>query len=215
MLRFLGFFTLAFLFLQCNNSSNDTSSVATSDLESVENTDSYGFSEKYTRRKSNYAKEGTYLKMDKEGRIFEEALYHNDTLNGLRILYYETGDTQIVETYSNGLFEGDYRAFYENGQLELEGNYEYNEMTGEWKRYYDTGELMETVTFSENEENGPFYEYYQNGNLKAEGYYKNGDNEHGLLKKYNEEGKLIQTMNCENGICRTVWKDKSVEDVEI
>ena len=205
MLRFLSLFIISFLCLQCNAPSGDAA--AASDLERVEDTDSYGYLEMYSRRKSNYAKEGLYTKMDPEDRIVEESFYHNDTLDGPRILYYESGDTQIIENYTKGQFEGIYKAFYENGQLELEGNYEYNSMTGEWKRFYDSGEVMEIVTFSDNEENGPFYEYYKNGNLSTEGYYRNGDNEDGLLKKYNEEGKLIQTMNCEMAICRTIWKE--------
>ncbi len=54
----------------------------------------------------------------------------------------------------------------------------------------------------------PLSEYHPNGQLKAEGYYKNGDKEEGLLKLYNETGKLVKTMNCNSGICRTVWKAK-------
>ena len=58
------------------------------------------------------------------------------------------------------------------------------------------------------------YEYFRNGNLEAEGTYRNGDNEHGLLKLYNEEGELIKTMNCEDGVCRTVWKkDQNREEI--
>lgn len=64
---------------------------------------------------------------------------------------------------------------------------------------------MEEVMFADNEENGPFTEYHKNGSLKAEGNYLNGDNEHGLLKLYNEEGELVRKMQCDSGICQTTW----------
>ena len=65
---------------------------------------------------------------------------------------------------------------------------------------------MEEVTFGDdNKENGPFREFHENGQLKTEGSYLDGDNEHGELKKYDENGELTETMDCQRGICRTVW----------
>lgn len=80
-----------------------------------------------------------------------------------------------------------------------------------WVRYYETGQIKEEVTFRDNDENGPFTEYYANGNLKAEGFFKDGDNEHGLLKLYDEEGVLVKTMDCKNGICKTIWKKEDIQ----
>lgn len=174
-------------------------------LEMVERTDEYDNIERYSRRIDNYAKEGQFMRIDPQGNVVELANYQNDTLQGLRIIFTENGDTLITENYQNGLFDGEYRAYYDGNVLELEGAYTANFMEGEWKRYYQSGQLMEVVSFSDNEENGPFVEYYENGNMKAEGYYRNGDHEHGLLKLYDESGELTKTMNCENGICRTVW----------
>ena len=197
--RLVFFFLMVSLLLGCSGSQLETVEVETED----------GYVEKYSRNKTDFAREGLYSKINSAGITVEEATYKRDTLHGYRILYSEKGDTQVVETYKLGLFSGPYKSFYENGQLELEGMYEGNMMGGEWRRYYDTGELMEVVTFRENEENGPFIEYFRNGNLKAEGHYLNGDNEHGELKLYNEKGELIRKMNCEHGVCRTSWKAES------
>ena len=177
-----------------------------SKMEQVEHVNSYGYTEKYTRDKETYAKEGLYQQFDEENRLIEEAQYENDTLHGMRVIYFEQGDTQIVEHYQRGRFEGAYRTYYEGGALEQEGQYTDNKMTGFWKRYYPNGQLMEKVQFQNNTENGPFIEYYENGKLKAEGDYLEGDNEHGLLKLYDESGELMRKMECERGICRTVWK---------
>lgn len=183
-----------------------------SKLEQIEHVDSYGYTERYTRSKEDFAKQGVYQMYDKEGRLMEEANYENDTLNGLRILYYETGDTQSVEQHRMGIFDGPYRTYYETGQLQMTGRYEANEMQGEWLRYYPNGQLMERVSFRENLENGPFTEYHENGKIKAEGTYRDGDNEQGLLKLYNEQGEHIRSMNCEQGVCRTTWERDSIDE---
>ncbi len=193
--------SLFFLVTACNNG-----------LETVETEDDYGYLIKYTRRKTDYAKEGLYIKSYENGKKYEEASYQNDLLHGERKLYYENGQVQIVETYVAGEFEGPYKTFYENGQLQLEGQYKNKEATGEWKKYYDTSELMEVVRLEHNLENGPFVEYYRNGNKKAEGAYLDGDNEHGLLKMYDEAGELEKTMNCERGVCRTTWKKEDAAE---
>jgi|APTNR8051073442_1049403.scaffolds.fasta_scaffold00626_15 antitoxin component YwqK of YwqJK toxin-antitoxin module len=177
-------------------------------LETIENTTEDGYLERFSRRKSDYARHGAYYKLNPAGQLIELAHFENDTLHGERILFYETGDTLQIEHYQKGSFEGNYRAFYPGGKLELEGVYVGNTMDGVWKGYYESGQLKEIVTFRENEENGPFTEYHPNGQLKAEGYYQNGDKEQGLLKLYDENGQLTKTMDCNAGICRTVWKAK-------
>jgi antitoxin component YwqK of YwqJK toxin-antitoxin module len=172
-------------------------------VEQVEMTDDYGNMEVYARRKSNYAKEGLYTKKSPQGTVLEQAFFKNDTLDGPRVLYYEQGDTQTVENYQKGLYIGPYRLYYPSGQLQQEGRYENNQMTGSWKQYYKNGQLKEIVQFEGNQENGPFVEYHENGALKAEGQYQNGPYEQGELKLYDEAGKLVRIMDCEQGTCRT------------
>lgn len=183
-----------------------------SNIETVENTNSAGYTERYDRRKSDFAKEGKYVKIDPQGVMVEESEYTNDTLNGYRILYYESGDTQVVEKYEMGTFSGFYKVYYPGGQVKLAGQYQRNRMTGQWKGYYENGQLKEVVTFKENNENGPFIEYHPNGNLKAEGTYQDGDNEQGELKIYDEDGKLAKTMMCNRGICKTTWEAENSKD---
>ncbi|MEM6320585.1 MAG: toxin-antitoxin system YwqK family antitoxin [Bacteroidota bacterium] len=161
--------------------------------------------ERYLQNKETKEREGKSESFDSQGRLLEVAFYKNGELNGERKLYHENGEVQAIEPYKDGQFEGIYQAFYENGQLELEGNYEQSQMTGQWKRYYPTGELMEIVTFVESEENGPFIEYYKNGQLKAKGTYLDGDNEHGELQLFDENGELAKKMDCQKGVCKTVW----------
>lgn len=191
---------------QCSGGGSSTG------VETVEVRDSvYGYVERFERKKEDFARQGLYEKFSEDGKKIETAYYESDSLNGLRIVFFENGDTQIVESYKMGAFEGPYRLYHENGQMELEGQYVDNAMKGAWKRYYENGALMEVVQFENNAENGPFVEYHPNGKLKAEGAYLEGDNEHGELKLYNEEGELVRIMNCDHGICRTQWKAEGEE----
>ena len=175
------------------------------DTEEVTEQDEFGNTVRYERRKTDFARQGWAYTTAPDGTLVEAAHYVNDTLDGQRILFTETGDTSIVERYRMGAFAGPYRLYHPNGKLKQEGNYVDNKMTGVWKSYHDNGQLREEVLFENNLENGPFVEYHANGKLAAEGAYLDGDSEHGELKLYNEAGELIRTMNCDRGRCTTTW----------
>lgn len=186
---------LPFLFASCG-----------SDIEVVEVKDAEGaFTETYQRLKKTGQKEGFYRMTSDDGLLIEEANFIRDTLNGTRKIYDELGKIQIEETYDLGLFSGPYKTYYPDGKVELEGFYENNETAGIWKKYYPGGQLMEEVSFAKNMENGPFKEYHENGKLKTVGTYLDGDNEHGELLKYDENGDIVQKMDCQRGICKTTW----------
>ncbi len=163
--------------------------------------------ERFSINLADSTKLGVYQAFYESGKLYEEAIYRNDTLIGERILYFENGNKKVVEQRNEkGVFDGTYQSFHENGQLEMEGRYVNGMMSGKWKKYYNSGQLEEVVTMRDNYENGPFVEYYENGNLKAEGHYKDGDHEDGLLKLYDTSGELIRKMECDRGICQTIWK---------
>lgn len=181
------------------------------DLQQVEEQDYQGNKLQFSIINNTGQRHGRFLKLNEQGDIIEEANYMMGKLDGNRVLYYPNRDTQIVETHVNGSFQGPYRSFYEDNQLRLAGEYLDNQMQGIWKMYYETGELKEEVTFTDNMENGPFTEYHKNGQISVTGSYKNGDNEHGTLKFYDEDGVHFKTMECNEGLCRTTWK---LEDLQ-
>lgn len=177
----------------------------TSDSDTVTEQDEYGNTITYERRKKDFARHGVYRVTNAQGVVVETAEYRADTLDGVRTLFSETGDTSVVEHYKNGRFEGPYYTYHATGKLRQKGQYINNVMAGKWYTYYEDGSVKEEATFVENEENGPFKEYHPNGNLAAEGSYINGDNEHGELKLYDEAGALRRTMQCDHGRCTTTW----------
>lgn len=164
--------------------------------------------EKYYLDKDSL-KFGAYTSYDEDGVLFEESQYRNGVLDGTRKIYFPDGGIEISENYEKGQIAGLYETYYNNGQVNLVAEYVDGKMEGIVKRYYETGELMEEVTFVANEENGPFREFYKNGQVKWEGEYKDGDNEFGLIKSYDENGQLVKKMECGKYqgeyICQTVW----------
>ena len=204
-MRRLVFFALAIFFLS-----------SCSDLEKVEVKEGNVVIESYTRKKSDFAKQGTYTRFSSEGKMIEKSEYENDQLHGKQEFFFPSGKVQEVFHYQNGKHHGEYQNFYENGKLQQEANYVNGAFEGEFKVYYKSGKLKEVVTMKNNEENGPFKEYHENGKLKTEGSYNGVDAanlgiEHGELKKYDENGEHFQTMNCTNGRCITSWLKEGVE----
>jgi len=168
----------------------------------------------YQVRTKDEAKQGSYVGFYEDGKKFEESNYADNVLNGLRTIYYRSGKVKIKENHTRGTFAGPYVMFHENGNKKEEGSYSNDAMNGKWKFYREDGSLKEVINFFENEENGPFVEYHPNGKISAEGTYKEGSNEVGELKKFDETGQLIEKMNCELFLladqnvskCKSVWK---------
>ena len=151
-------------------------------------------------------KHGFYKRFSKGGILMEEANYAEGKLNGERILYTDKGEREVIEVYENDILNGPFKEFHPNGKLKFSGVYTNNVLSGTVNVFYPSGKLKEEVQFAENMEDGPFKEFHENGKLKWEGTYRNGDNEFGQLKEYNEEGELIRKMMCdERAICTTTW----------
>lgn len=171
----------------------------------IEERDDYGnLTATYAMKDS--IKHGKYTAFHPDGSVFEESTYVDGEVHGVRIMYYEGNKkTKVLETYEHGEMEGLFEEYHLNGQVAFSGIFTDGAMEGIFKKYSETGQIIEEVTFVDSDENGPFKEYHLNGQLAAEGGYINGDNEHGPLKLYDENGELIKEMNCDRGICKTIW----------
>ena len=184
-----------------------------SNVDVVENKDEAGrLVERYTVSKKTKLKEGLHEAFFLTGSKSEESTYKNGILRGEQIFYYENGQIQEVRNFDiDGSFSGAYKSYHETGKLKSEGQYTNGSMNGKWKFFFRTGNIKEIVHFRDNVENGPFLEYFENGKISAEGTYVN-ELEHGVLKKYNDKGELTTQMQCENGVCHTVWKSNMTKD---
>lgn len=161
--------------------------------------------EKY-QYKGDSLKHGPYWRYNEGGVLLEESVYNEGYLEGIRKIYNDEGWLEIEETHENKEFHGPYRTYHKNGKVKFEGSYTNNVLQGTVKVYYPSGKIKEEVTFVDNQENGPFLEFHENGNLMWRGTYRNGDNEYGLLEKFDEEGKLVRKMMCDDDArCKTTW----------
>ena len=182
-----------------------------SDFETIEVKEEGKVVETYTRRKSDFAKHGVYTSYSPDGEKYEVSNYENNKLHGVQTFFYPNGQPQEVLNYNMGVHHGEYKSYFEDGTLSQEGQYKNGAMEGELKVYYPSGKIKEMVQLKNNEEQGPFKEFHENGNLQTEGTYNGSDPdtgfplEHGELKKYDEQGELLQIMNCDNGRCHTTW----------
>ncbi|MEE9438312.1 MAG: toxin-antitoxin system YwqK family antitoxin [Saprospiraceae bacterium] len=151
-------------------------------------------------------KNGIYKQFSKSGILREKSNYENGKLNGERRIFNKNGNLEIIELYENEILNGPYQEFYDNGTPKMIAKYTNNILEGLVKVYFSSGKIKEEVYFANNLENGPFKEFYENGKLKWEGAYKNGNNEFGLIKRYNEQGVLIRKLMCDDqSICTTTW----------
>lgn len=157
-------------------------------------------------------KHGYYRRYSDRGFLLETSNYLEGKLEGERIIYnFNSGVKEISEIYKNDILEGRYILFHPNGEMNMLGIYKNNVLSGTVSFFDSTGGLSEEVQFVNNFQLFPFQEFHENGKIKWEGSYKystvlNRKTEFGLLKEYNEDGKLIRKKMCdEKAICTTIW----------
>ncbi len=168
--------------------------------------DSGNLVEKYRVNRRSRLPVGTYRLYLPNGQIGIERTFVKGKIEGEERIYYDNGQLEKIATYKNGVYEGNFIFYYPDGKLEQEGTYSDDRIVGKLKTYYRSGELKEIVTFEQGEENGDFIEYFANGNIKTEGGYKGGNFLDGLIKRYDEEGNLIQKSQCDKGDCIVTWQ---------
>ena len=196
------FLSIFLSFMACNN------------LEVVEKRNENSLLvERYTVNKSTKLKEGLHESFSPNSTgLLQISHYKAGVLCGEQIVYYDNGQIEDCRHFNeSGALSGDFLSYYENGKLKSEGHYASGAMNGKWKFFYANGNVKQITYYRDNVQNGPFVEFYDNGKPAAEGTYEN-DLEHGLLKMYDETGELTEQRECDNGICRTVWRSDVSKD---
>ncbi len=165
--------------------------------------------EEYEMDKIRKLKHGYEKTFYTNGQLMIARNYALGQAEGKEVSYYETGQIQSEVFNQQNRRNGAFRHYHPNGKLAQEGVYKNDGIEGVLKVYYDTGSLKETLNYKEGKENGEFIEYNLNGSLKAKGNYLTNEEdkevENGLLELYDDTGKLSSKMDCEMGVCYTVW----------
>lgn len=108
------------------------------------------------------------------------------------------------------------KGYYKSGKLKYTGTLWKGFRIKRWKSWHENGNLESDGEFSKKgEEEGEWKYYHKNGKIRNIANYKNGKLV-GLVKNFNEEGKLYSTTYYEKDSNLTKWQffyedEKSIE----
>ena len=146
-------------------------------------------------------KNGPYTWYWDNGNISDQGAYKDGKLDGPIKIYYYTGELQIEGVLKDRQKVGIVRGYYKNGQLKSEGTYRNDERNGPLKSYFENGKLRSDELFKNDVQVGPFQYYHENGQLRLKGTRKNDGVKDGVVKEYDDSGKLIGEYT---------WKDNEL-----
>jgi antitoxin component YwqK of YwqJK toxin-antitoxin module len=137
----------------------------------------------------------------KDGKRIGSIIYPGDGnephIVGQHDLYYDNGKIKSSSNYLHGKLDGAHKTFYLNGNPEKEMNFKEGALDGPFKIYYDNGQLKHEWIYK----NGKLWEvvqfFSQKGKSLSPGTLKEGT---GSVLTYNDNGKLLTTVNYKNGI---------------
>jgi uncharacterized protein len=140
----------------------------------------------------NGKKEGIWKIYDSTGALKEISNYKHDTLNGLRITFYENGETYTNAHYKMGVFVDSFFLYFKNGQVQVESWFDpTGHEQGLYKIYYENGKLRQIGHDINNQYDDTIKTFYDNGQLMYLEYYKNGKKE-GVFTTFDEHGNSIK-----------------------
>lgn len=129
----------------------------------------------------------------------EEGNYLNNEKEGLWKRYWPNGAVRSEVYYENGKPHGPYKTYYANGKVEETGRWHEGKLTDRYQRYHQNGILKEDFTYdSEGNRQGKQQYYHDNGTLAVEVEMQEGI-EHGVQKRYDEQGQLMEERNFDRG----------------
>ncbi len=151
---------------------------------------------------------GIDIMVDMNGYYKGESTYKNDTLNGRSVEFLPgTAGKMASEVYYNmGQIDGMRSVFYPTGNKEEVGMYKDNKRNGETKWYYQSGKPATSYIYVMDMRSGPFESYYENGNILSKGTFKNNQYQGDYFEFY-EDGKLKTTGTYKDDAKTGEWKE--------
>jgi antitoxin component YwqK of YwqJK toxin-antitoxin module len=147
---------------------------------------------------NNLKKDSIWANWDKIGRLSSRESYKNDSLHGMKVIYYlpPTGDKSqrpmTVYNYKNGQLHGEFKEYFENGKTKNSGAYEDNRKVGVWESYHAGGVKMSLERYKKGQRHGWCIGYDTKGKEEGRQYYYYGRILQGkeLKKKMSELKRL-------------------------
>ena len=129
---------------------------------------------------TNLKKDSIWVNWDNIGRLSSRESYKNDSLHGMKVIYYlaPEGDKSqrpmTVLNYNKGQLHGDYKEYFDTGKLKNSGTYENNKKVGLWEAYHVEGPKMTTERFKKGVRHGWCIGYDKNGKEEGRKYFYYG-----------------------------------------
>lgn len=150
-------------------------------------------------RYTNLKKDSIWDTWDKIGRLSSRAEYENDSLHGMKVVYYlpsEQGDKSqrpmTIYNYNNGALHGEFKEYFDTGKLKNTGSYENNKKVGVWESYHVDGGKMTSQRYKGGVRHGWCIGYDKTGKEEGKKYFYYGRLLEGkeLKKKMSELKRL-------------------------
>lgn len=182
-------------FYSCNNIPEAIMLANTERVDTLDFNDYKYVVDKKNRRgyvtTENEIMEGHYV-IKRNGVITEEFEIEGGFLNGQRILYYENGLPESIETYKTSIQNGPVTSFYRSGAIKSETSYTNGEANVEETHYDESGEIASKKV----EKDGVVYEHnYRDGNRMVSMFEKTIDDQaYEIIIKYDTFGNIALVM---------------------
>lgn len=133
-------------------------------------------------------------------KILEEGRFKDNNREGIWKQYFDDGSISSEITYTHDETEGPAKIYYPNGRIAEQGYWKKDTWVGVYKSYYKNGKLNYLWNFCEDGTRSGVQEYfYENGKKMISGQWIHGL-ESGVIKRYNEQGQLIEEQTYNNGV---------------
>jgi antitoxin component YwqK of YwqJK toxin-antitoxin module len=142
-----------------------------------------------TSLKQTKSSNETQNEYDQSSRVVKEMFFENGVLNGIRKLYYNSGNIKTETPYKKGRPNGISKEYYETGELKTEKLFKNGKIDGISKSYYKNGKIKAEVPYSNGDINGHIRWYFETGELERDMSYKNGLKD-GFDKEHYKTGAL-------------------------
>ncbi len=137
--------------------------------------------------------------------VIEKVIYLDDKKQGNAFYYYTTGEIYQLVPYLDGKRQGQGFEFNKNGEIITLLRYN-NDLL------YDK-EYINRYN-AQNQKQGVWKTFYEDFTIKSEAFYQN-DLLEGIIKFYNERGKIIETKLYKNGVLLNEKAENTENKVEV
>ncbi|WP_173021378.1 PD40 domain-containing protein [Lewinella sp. W8] len=121
-----------------------------------------------------------------------------DTLTGLIVRDYPSGQPALRRLVKDGKAEGQWLEWYPDGTLRYRADWKDNMGEGTWEYFYPNGQLRSVGVYERDIPVGLHYSYHPNGQISREIPYLNGKL-HGIERTYDPDGTPLTAQRFVDG----------------